>query len=277
MGRGVFICGLLLIVTGLRAQTSSFAELRGELRAAGNAPLHVELYDAHGTVAGDASATQDGRFSFSGIAAGDYDLVVLNGNGREVARQRVSSREFVSGVVVDVPGEPDRSEGGGNTVSVSALQHRPDKEAVNLQKKAIAAHEKHDHGRTVALLQKALLRDPLLASAHYLLGLEYALNGEAEAGAKELGRAVELDGASAAAQGAYAATLLSMRNVKDALEHAGRAVQLDPRSAKYRYILGVVLVHAGREREAVAYLREADGMAGARELATEVEARLAAQ
>jgi tetratricopeptide (TPR) repeat protein len=274
---------LLIAAASLSAQTNPFSELRGELRTEGGVlqdmQMRLELHDAHGQLTAAVPMLSDGRFNFSGIAAGDYELVVLSADGREIARQRVDVREFASGVVVDVPGESGQSvkRDTGGTVSVHALQHRVDREAASLQKQAITAHEHHDRGRTVELLRQALARDPLFASAHYLLGLEYALNGELNSAAQELGRAVELDAFSAAAQGSYALVLLHLRDVNQAHTHAARAVQLDPRSAKYRYILGVSLVDAGRSDEGLSYLREAAAeVPAARELASLVEERLLA-
>jgi tetratricopeptide (TPR) repeat protein len=275
---------LLIAAASLSAQTGSFGNLRGELQTEGNArqntELRVELHDAHGVVAASAVAEPDGRFSVSGLTAGDYDLVVLNGSGQEIARQHVSAREFTSGVTVNLPGssgQQDKETAGGGTVSVNQLQHRPNRQAVDLQKKAIAAHERHDHSRTVALLQQALARDPLFASAHYLLGLEYALSGDLNSGAKELARAVELDAHSAAAEAAYAAVLLNLHQAEQALAHAARAVQLEPRSAKYLYTMGVSLVNTGRASEALPYLRQAAGeMPVAGELAAHLEEQIGA-
>jgi tetratricopeptide (TPR) repeat protein len=273
---------LLLAAASLSAQTSPFGDLHGELQTEGNVrqnmDLRVELHNAHGDVAAAVTAAPDGRFSVSGLTAGDYELIVFNGNGQEVARQHVNARAFSSGVAVNVPGasaERTQHAPAGGAVSVDALQHRPDRQAVSLQKKAIAAHERHDHGRTVELLRQALERDPLFASAHYLLGVEYALNGDFAGGAKELGRAVDLDGASAAAESAYAVVLLHLRETDQALAHAARAVQLNPQSPKYLYTLGVALVDTGHANQALPYLRRAaGGMPEAGQLASQVEERI---
>jgi len=220
------------------AQTNPSVELRGELREEGNSrrniELRVELHDAHGVLAAAVPALPDGRFTVSGIAAGDYELVALSGDGREIARQHVSARDFASGLIVNIPGESGASgeKAPGGVVSVNALRHRPDRRAVSLQKKAIAAHLRNDHARSVELLRQALARDPLFASAHYLLGLEDAHNGDFASSAKELLRAVDLDGSSAAAEGACAVALLNLHEVERARVHAARAVQLDPRSPK---------------------------------------------
>jgi cytochrome c-type biogenesis protein CcmH/NrfG len=270
---------LLIAAASLSAQTSPFADLHGELQTEGNVRqnmgLRVELRDAHGDVAAAVTAAPDGRFSVSGLAAGDYELIVFDTNRQEIARQHLNARAFTSGVAVNVPGtsaEHAQQAPAGGAVSVGALQHRPDHQAVSLQKKAIAAHERHDHGRTVELLRQALERDPLFASAHYLLGVEYALNGDFATGAKELGRAVELDGSSAAAESAYAVVLLHLHEGEQALVHAARAVQLDPQSPKCLYTLGVALVDTGHASQALPYLRQAaSGMPEAGQLASKVE------
>ena len=63
--------------------------------------------------------------------------------------------------------------------------------------------------------------------------------------------------------------------MEQAWAHAARAVQLYPRSPKYRYILGVALADAGRGAEALPYLRQAaPGMPEARELASLVQERI---
>lgn len=283
MRSSVCFVAQLIAAASLFVPVCAHAELRGELRVEGNAPsnarMRVELLDMHGQPAADSPATPDGRFNIAGVAAGEYDLVVSGSDGREIARQRVTARDFSSGLVVSVPGQPADVIHAvtGEAVSVCALQHRPDRETLKLQKQAIAAHERHDHDRTLKLLHEAIARDPGYASAHYLLGLEFALHGDLDSGARELDRAVQLDSASAGAQSAYALVLLHLHDVPKALEHAARAVQLDPRSPKFSYILGVSLVDAGRDGEAMPYLQRAsDQVPAARDLAEQIQRKLTA-
>ncbi|MGI9113963.1 MAG: hypothetical protein DLM52_06630 [Chthoniobacterales bacterium] len=107
-----------------------------------------------------------------------------------------------------------------------------------------------------AAAEKALEIDPLLAEAH--ASLSFCLiwyQWDWAGGEKEARRAIALNSNSAHAHFALAHLLSDIGRHDEALAEIERARELDPVFLLYRALEGMMLLHAGRDNQAVAKLR----------------------
>ncbi len=108
---------------------------------------------------------------------------------------------------------------------------------------------------------KAALRlSPQFTDATINLADLYRQTGREDAGEKVLRTALETVPVDSGLHHALGLSLVRLKRLDEALVELGRAAELDRHNARYAYIYGVALHSAGRQQEAIAYLK--DSLAG---------------
>lgn len=118
-----------------------------------------------------------------------------------------------------------------------------------------SSREQVDQARRAAL--KALELDPELAEGHAAVAQVYAdYDWNWSQAEREYRRALELNPSSDVAHAQFAQLLLFRRDFEGALEHAGRATEIDPLSPIWASMRGATLDAAGQHEEAIRSLEE---------------------
>lgn len=233
----------------------------------------VELYTngVAQTPSPRAYTTSTGDFEMQAVSDGDYQLKVMDKQGRVLQQQMVRVDGSSAPLEVRLPGgKPDAPPSG--SVTFAALSHKVPRKVRNELKAAEEARRRGDHEKSVEHLQKALRLDPDSAAAHNDIATDYIGLEKYEAALVELDRAEKLDPAAAVVPMNRAACLLQMGRLPEAETAARRAVQLNGASPRTRYALGLVLA---KERkftpEAIENLLSASaGLPSARLLAAQI-------
>jgi len=115
-------------------------------------------------------------------------------------------------------------------------------------------HPSDELPKLKAVVEKAILMDPLLAEAHAARGMVYARTGKWEQAEESFRRAIELDRNNSAARADYAYWLLAvLGRFDESLEQLRVAHRLDPLSRFVTVFLADVLLSAARYDEASKY------------------------
>jgi predicted CXXCH cytochrome family protein len=104
--------------------------------------------------------------------------------------------------------------------------------------------------------QAALRLSPQFAGAAINLADLYRQTGREVAGEKVLRAAVNASPGDGGLHHALGLSLVRLKRLDEALVELRRATELDSRSARYAYIYGVALHSAGRQQEAIGYLKD---------------------
>ena len=152
------------------------------------------------------------------------------------------------------------------------------RKAIELDPKYAAAHNNlgialKDQGKldeAIACYRKAIELDPKYAEAYNNLGVALVGSGEAGRGHRPLRNAIELDPKNAGIQTNLAWLLataedVNLRNSKEAVELAQKAVELEPDIANHRDNLGVAQYRAGDWQGALDALEKAREMRGGKD------------
>jgi hypothetical protein len=171
---------LLLMPIAIIAQNSM---IRGKVRGSGGAIVNnatVELRGSNGAVIGQAFTRNDGDFSFSRLAAGEYEVYVTM-SGYEPSLQRVELRDsmrlspgadVVSEMVnIEVVLRP-RAEPPLAAPGISFAQDVP-KAALEAYTKGISRIQEGKSEEGIAFLRQAIAEFSDYFDAHQALGLEF--------------------------------------------------------------------------------------------------------
>ena len=131
---------------------------------------------------------------------------------------------------------------------------------MNIQRqmeKAIEAHQQNQLTRAQTLYQQIIAEAPHFAEAHHLLGVVMSQQGQQEAAAGHIRRAIQLDGRNPS----YYNNLGEVYRRQDRPDKAGRyytlALELNPRFAQAHYNLANVLKTMGQLAKAIDHYQQA--------------------
>lgn len=212
-----------------------------------------------GVVLARQSVSNNGRYRFTNIANGEYEIVI-EVDGTEVLRVPVHIHErFKTDVRRDIElqwrADPFKRREAKGTVSASVLYERKP----TLQEKydrALKAIDGKDYARAADLLRQVVSEDPKDFVSWNDLG---TLLSEKESAESErcFQRALESNPKFTPALLNAGRVRLAKKDYEKAVEHFSRAVELEPQSADANHLLGEAHLQNKKGSKAVGYLYEA--------------------
>ena len=226
----------------------------------GPSSVTIILYDRSTKIVGRLTVGNRGRYRFSNLRGGEYDISV-EANGSEIARVRLElTGTTASDVRQDFEFEwKERSVGRSNNTGVVSAVDFYDRSGVNksLFDKAHTAVEKKDYANGLKLLNQIVETDANDFQAWNLLGTLYLVQEKREDAEKAYAKAIEIKPAYALPLINLGKLLLMQKRFDEAVDKLTRAVDLQPQSADANLFLGEAYLHLKKGSKAIPYLNEA--------------------
>lgn len=207
----------------------------------------------------EAAVSFDGSFEIRNLAAGQYNLRLLN-RGDVVCEQFMDSMHAVGQLTIRLPERPTARHGAA-TVSVRELLRPVPEKAM----RAFAAAGHYlDSGREldgIRKLEQAVRIYPEYAEARSNLGIEYVRAGRREEALEQFQKAVDSGLSSAPLLSNLSYTLCALNRLPEAERAARRALEIDKSYGRAHYLLGSILAKRvvpgslGQAPEAARHLR----------------------
>lgn len=258
---------LIVLMTALPAMSQSGYTLWGDVKIddskaehAGPSSVTVVLYDQSTKIVGRQTVGSGGRYRFTNLRAGDYD-VAIEANGGEITRQRLTlTGSTTSDIRQDFEFEwkekPAARTNNAGVVSAADFYERSPANK-SLFEKAHAATEKKDYANATRLLTEIVAKDQNDFQCWTLLGTLYLVQEKPEDAEKAYLTAIEL-------KPTYALPLINLgrfritqKKFEEAVELLTRAVDLQPQSADANLLLGEAYLRLKKGSKAIPYLNEA--------------------
>lgn len=257
---------LLLTVFVTPANSQSGYTLWGDVKiddskaaSPGPSSVTVVLYDQSTKIVGRQTIGARGRYRFTNLRGGEYDLAIES-NGGEITRQRFIITGTTSDIRQDFEFEwKDNSGRRTNTTGVVSAADFYDRSAANksLFEKAHAAVEKKDYANGIKLLNQVVENDRNDFQAWTLLGTLYLVQEKSEDAEKAYRTAIEINPTYALPLVKLGKLLLTQKKWEDAVGPLTRAVDLQPQSPDANLFLGEAYLHLKKGSKAIPYLNEA--------------------
>ena len=225
----------------------------------GPSSVTIVLYDQSTRIVGRQTIGARGRYRFTNLRGGEYDLAV-EANSGEITRMRLTITGTSSDVRQDFEFEW-KEKGGGRpnaTGVVSAAEfyeHSPANKA--LFDKAHTAVEKKDYANGIKLLNQIVENDKNDFQAWTLLGTLYLVQEKRDEAEKAYRSAIELKPTYALALMNFGKLLLTEKKWEEAVDPLTRAVAQQPQSPDANLFLGEAYLHLKKGSKAIPYLNEA--------------------
>jgi tetratricopeptide (TPR) repeat protein len=225
----------------------------------GPSSVTIVLYDQSTKIVGRQTIGGRGRYRFTNLRAGEYDLAIETSSG-EITRTRLIITGSTSDVRQDFEFEWKEKPGGkpASAGVVSAADFY-DRSAANksLFEKARAAVEKKDYANGVKLLNQIVEKDPVDFQAWTLLGTLYLVQEKREEAETAYLKAIEVRPTYALPLINLGKLLLTQKRFDEAVEKLTRAVELQPQSPDANLFLGEAYLRLKKGSKAIPYLNEA--------------------
>ena len=225
----------------------------------GPSSVTIVLYDQSTKIVGRQTIGARGRYRFTNLRGGEYDLAVES-NGGEITRQRLIITGTTSDIRQDFEFEwKDNSGGRANTTGVVSAADFYNRSAANksLFEKAHAAVEKKDYANGIRLLNQILENDKNDFQAWTLLGTLYLVEEKSDDAEKAYRSAIEIKPTYALPLINLGKLLLTQKKWDEAVEPLTRAVDLQPQSPDANLFLGEAYLHLKKGSKAIPFLNEA--------------------
>ena len=200
----------------------------------------VELRGAFDIAKAHASSIFNGTFDFDCVAAGDYNLRVLDISGKVIQTSLITVRGSFDSVHV-VLSNPQTERLDSPWVSLRHLQRKVDKKAERELHKAYDAVERGSLEKAVQHSREAIARDPGYPEAWLQLGYAQARMERYEEAAEQFSKAAELDPEYVRAHYNLALAMLRLRRYDGAEQAARQALKLARPLPEMSFTLGVSL------------------------------------
>jgi len=225
----------------------------------GPSSVTVILYDPSTKIVGRQTIGARGRYRFTNLKAGEYDLAV-EAEGGEITRLRMIITGTTSDIRQDFDFEwKEKPSGRPNTTGVVSAADFYDRSAVNkaLFDKAHAAVEKKDYANGIKLLNQVVENDKNDFQAWTLLGTLYVVEEKSDEAEKAYRTAIAAKPTYALPLINLGKLLLTQKKWEEAVDPLTRAVDAQPQSPEANLFLGEAYLHLKKGSKAIPYLNEA--------------------
>ena len=268
--RRLTFLSLLLLLISVVANTA-FAQggqtLFGDIRIATEdgtvVPQEVTLIlrRAPDGEVGRQTISSRGRYRFTNLIAGDYEIVV-EVNGKEIGRvQQITIRNMLSNSPqgnqydLDFRWKPDAARAGG-VISAADVYDRPAATRATFQK-AEDAVAKKKYDQAIDLLKQVIDTDKNDFQAWTALGSVYFAEQKLDDSETSYRKAIEIHPASPRAYLNLGRALSSQKKFEEAVGPLTKAVELLPTSGDANYLLGECYLQLRKGSKAIPYLNDA--------------------
>ena len=257
---------VIVLMTAMPATSQSGYTLWGDVKIddskaehAGPSSVTVVLYDQSTRIVGRQTIGSNGRYRFTNLRAGDYDIAI-EANGGEVTRLRLTlTGSTTSDIRQDFEFEWKEKPAARTNASVVSAADFYDRSPANksLFEKAHAATEKKDYANAVRLLNQIVENDKNDFQCWTLLGTLYLAQEKSDEAEKAYLTAIELKPTYALPLIKLGRFRITQKKFEEAVELLTRAVDLQPQSADANLFLGEAYLRLKKGSKAIPYLNEA--------------------
>lgn len=258
---------LIVLITASPVMSQSGYTLWGDVKIddsktqhAGPSSVTIVLYDQSTKIVGRQTIGSRGRYRFTNLRTGEYDIVI-EANGGEITRLRLNlTGNPTSDIRQDFEFEwkekPGARTNNAGVVSAADFYDRP---AANksLFDKAHASVEKKDYANAIRLLNQIVEQDKNDFQCWTLLGTLYLVQEKSEDAEKAYLTAIELKPTYALPLINLGRFRLTQKKFDEAVDLLTRAVELQPQSPDANLLLGEAYLRLKKGSKAIPYLNEA--------------------
>ena len=263
----LLILMLMVLMTALPVMGQSGYTLWGDVKIddskaehAGPSSVTVVLYDQSTKIIGRQTIGSRGRYRFTNLRTGEYDIVI-EANGGEITRLRLTltgnqSSDIRQDFEFEWKEKPGARTSNAGVVSAADFYDRP---AANksLFEKAHASVEKKDYANAVRLLNQIVEKDKNDFQCWTLLGTLYLIQEKPEDAEKAYLTAIELKPTYALPMINIGRFRFSQKKFEEAVDLLTRAVAVQPQSPDANLLLGEAYLRLKKGSKAIPYLNEA--------------------
>lgn len=220
--------------------------------------VRVELTDGGGTVVNSAYTGPSGRFEFTRVAAGTYQIVATS--GLQQASERVDASSFSNLVSIRMQGSGKPADGvEGDSISIA--QYRVPAKAREAYRKAHSALEKGKLDDASKHLAKALEICPNYAEALTLRGILELNRQDSQAAVADLDKAIKADANYAMAYMVMGSALNMQSKFDEAIRALQRGESLAPNYWQAHFEMGKSYIGKADYPAALRQLERAESLA----------------
>ncbi|HEV8184304.1 MAG TPA: tetratricopeptide repeat protein [Candidatus Angelobacter sp.] len=220
--------------------------------------VRVELTDGGGTVVNSAYTGPSGRFEFTRVAAGTYQIVATS--GLQQASERVDASSFSNLVSIRMQGSGKPADGvEGDSISIA--QYRVPAKAREAYRKAHSALEKGKLDDASKHLAKALEICPNYAEALTLRGILELNRQDSQAAVADLDKAIKADANYAMAYMVMGSALNMQSKFDEAIRALQRGESLAPTYWQAHFEMGKAYIGKADYPAALRQLERAESLA----------------
>lgn len=257
----------LLSASEARAQEFARYSIWGDVKiddskadTPGPSTLTIVLYDQRGIVTGRQVVTSRGRYRFTNLSVGEYELVVETEMG-EITRARIavfgaSGTDFRQDFEFEWKSKSGAPKPITGIISAADAYERPSANK-SLFQKAQQAAEKKKYSEAAVLLRQIVTNDSQDFQAWSLLGTIYLAQDKPEEAEKAYLTAISVRPKFGLALLNLGRLRASQKRFEEAIEPLTRAVEAQPQSAAANLLLGEAYLQIRKGSKAIPYLNEA--------------------
>jgi len=226
----------------------------------GPSSLTIVLYDQSLKIIGRQTIGSRGRYRFTGLRGGEYDLVI-EANNNEITRLRLTiAGSTTSDVRQDFEFEwKDKPAARTNNAGIISAADFYERSPANksLFDKAHAAVEKKDFANAIKFLNQIVEKDRSDFQAWALLGSLYLAQEKPEDAEKAYLTAIEVKPAYVPPLINLGRLRITQKKFEEAVDVLTRAVEQQPQSPDANLLLGEAYLRLKKGSKAIPYLNEA--------------------
>ncbi len=200
---------------------------------------------------------RDGSFYFHSGATNSVELRVINQSGDRLLTESVMLRQGHP-IELKIRAMPGLGARPGGAISVMRLAHKPQKSLQRLFSEANNLAQRGELAASVEKLESAVGQDPRWFEAWINLGSRQLRLHRYEDAARSFRAALAIDSQVAVLHCNLGLTMLFLQQPAEAERSALRALQLEPESARAKYVAALAFLQQNTRREtAIEYLTTA--------------------